>query len=932
MRDNSAAQVSKLAQLRALHTYLKQSLRSKYTSLGQAYVADMESKGFRLTTAQKKAVKEKARLLSAAAVSDMDVAGLADGARRIALEDPVSVDIDLSVPDEEVSLLDSTMRSIGVPCPSNSCALPKKNVLCPANRAAIRRAIDNKVGRSNARLSNVPVNGRVSNNVRTGKSTLQVPGNGLNDRVESNDDRVPVSPVPSMGPLNMSLQPAGGDLALRQNMPTGGMMGSGGGIPQMNLPLRQNTMGGGLMGGGMMGGGIPQMDLPLMPNMPMGGFGGGLMGGPQMDLPLMPNMPMGGFGGGLMGGPQMDLPLMPNMPMGRMGGFNPQMLDSALTPPGYQFNPAPFDPRRNQENRRNEWVEDMQALYRHRGHPNFEPFKDVVERKYEKVPIARERIEQAERGHRTRIQSNPKTQNKLYIRPDMTKEQAVAAYKQALRSGADKAELKRQMEAWSQAYRLRNVKGRRSGRAQTAQSPQAAAGQAAARRAAQSPQAAGVRAEDQRRVRIPQGSSPSSPFASPSSMLSSRQYIRPDMSKEQAVAAYKQALRSGVDKVQLRAQMKAWSQAYRLRNVKGRRSGRAQTAQSPQAAAGQAAARRAAQAQAAQSPQAAAAQAQAAQARGVARLTIRPDMSKEQAITAYKQAIRSGADKAQLKQEIKAWSQAYRLRNVKGRRSGRALALLEPSQQPRPMDRDWRSVLGVTATDTPETIRKKYQMRLRSAHPNRGGTADAFRAVRGAWEAYQRQHSIQQQPASSIRSVIRPDTNPQQAVAAYQQAKRSGVDRQRVEREMEAWRQTQRQRNVLQRRTGVPIIRTDMNPQQAVAAYKQAIRSGVDRRRVEREMGVWRQAQRQRNVRGRRQRALGFPQRAMSKSVSSRQSPRSVARGLPSLSTESTGSTGSGSVTNTATFRGRPVQRLARSPRRSRSFARGSRSSSRRRR
>ena len=910
MRDNSAAQVSKLAQLRALHTYLKQSLRSKYTSLGQAYVADMESKGFRLTTAQKKAVKEKARLLSAAAVSDMDVAGLADGARRIALEDPVSVDIDLSVPDEEVSLLDSTMRSIGVPCPSNSCALPKKNVLCPANRAAIRRAIDNKVGRSNARLSNVPVNGRVSNNVRTGKSTLQVPGNGLNDRVESNDDRVPVSPVPSMGPLNMSLQPAGGDLALRQNMPTGGMMGSGGGMPQM--------------------------DLPLMPNMPMGGGYGGLMGGgmPQIDLPLM-----GGYGGG-----------------GMMSGgvFDPQMLDSSRVPPGYQYNPAPFTPGRNLQNRGREWVDDMQALYQHRGHPDFELLKRALSEKYDLLPVARERINEAERGHQKRLrekrdkatnqstnQSTNRQRNgtgagqgrgRLIIRPDMTKEQAVAAYKQALRSGVDKVQLRAQMKAWSQAYRLRNVKGRRSGRAQTAQSPQAAAGQAAARRAAQSPQAAGVRAEDQRRVRIPQGSSPSSPFASPSSMLSSRQYIRPDMSKEQAVAAYKQALRSGVDKVQLRAQMKAWSQAYRLRNVKGRRSGRAQTAQSPQAAAGQAAARRAAQAQAAQSPQAAAAQAQAAQARGVARLTIRPDMSKEQAITAYKQAIRSGADKAQLKQEIKAWSQAYRLRNVKGRRSGRALALLEPSQQPRPMDRDWRSVLGVTATDTPETIRKKYQMRLRSAHPNRGGTPDAFLAVRGAWEAYQRQHSIQQQPASSIRSVIRPDTNPQQAVAAYQQAKRSGVDRQRVEREMEAWRQTQRQRNVLQRRTGVPIIRTDMNPQQAVAAYKQAIRSGVDRRRVEREMGVWRQAQRQRNVRGRRQRALGFPQRAMSKSVSSRQSPRSVARGLPSLSTESTGSTGSGSVTNTATFRGRPVQRLARSPRRSRSFARGSRSSSRRRR
>lgn len=140
MRDNSAAQVSKLAQLRALHTYLKQSLRSKYTSLGQAYVADMESKGFRLTPAQKKAVKEKARLLSAAAVSDMDVAGLADGARRIALEDPVSVDIDLSAPDEEVSLLNSTMRSIGVPCPSNSCALSKKNaksVLCADRKSVV---------------------------------------------------------------------------------------------------------------------------------------------------------------------------------------------------------------------------------------------------------------------------------------------------------------------------------------------------------------------------------------------------------------------------------------------------------------------------------------------------------------------------------------------------------------------------------------------------------------------------------------------------------------------------------------------------------------------------------------------------------------------------------------------------------------------------
>ena len=119
--QNDIAQVSKMAQLRALHTYLKTALRSKYTSLGKAYIANMEAKGYRLTEPQKKAMREKAKMLSSAAVFDMEVAGLADGARRIAQEDALGTDIDLSAPPGEIAQLEADMKALGVPCPSESC-------------------------------------------------------------------------------------------------------------------------------------------------------------------------------------------------------------------------------------------------------------------------------------------------------------------------------------------------------------------------------------------------------------------------------------------------------------------------------------------------------------------------------------------------------------------------------------------------------------------------------------------------------------------------------------------------------------------------------------------------------------------------------------------------------------------------------------------
>src|SRR5210317_2097260 len=89
----------KTAQLRALHTYLKRALKDKYAQISRAYIANMEAQGVQLTDSQRRALKTKARELSAAYVSDLEISGLKEGIRQVSLEGPIPIDTSVNLPN-----------------------------------------------------------------------------------------------------------------------------------------------------------------------------------------------------------------------------------------------------------------------------------------------------------------------------------------------------------------------------------------------------------------------------------------------------------------------------------------------------------------------------------------------------------------------------------------------------------------------------------------------------------------------------------------------------------------------------------------------------------------------------------------------------------------------------------------------------------------
>jgi len=51
----------------------------------------------------------------------------------------------------------------------------------------------------------------------------------------------------------------------------------------------------------------------------------------------------------------------------------------------------------------------------------------------------------------------------------------------------------------------------------------------------------------------------------------------------------------------------------------------------------------------------------------------------------------------------------------------------------------WSQVLCVSADDTPETIKAAYLCARKAAHPDAGGTVDAFHRVQRAWEQFRQE-------------------------------------------------------------------------------------------------------------------------------------------------------------------------------------------------
>ncbi|MGC4087715.1 MAG: J domain-containing protein [Polyangiaceae bacterium] len=52
-------------------------------------------------------------------------------------------------------------------------------------------------------------------------------------------------------------------------------------------------------------------------------------------------------------------------------------------------------------------------------------------------------------------------------------------------------------------------------------------------------------------------------------------------------------------------------------------------------------------------------------------------------------------------------------------------------------------VLGVSAQATPEEVKRAYRQRALETHPDRGGTAEAFRRVHSAFESIQKRRTSQ---------------------------------------------------------------------------------------------------------------------------------------------------------------------------------------------
>ena len=168
----------KTAQLRALHTYLKRALKDKYAQISRAYIANMEAQGVQLTDSQRRALKTKARELSAAYVSDLEISGLKEGIRQVSLEGPIPIDTSVNLPN--------VLRGqIKPPCKKEYACNSSPNAWTPGMTpvnvpTSVRMNKKSKNGRLGSlgptvMITSPPINNRPRNNAATALVTPSTP-------------------------------------------------------------------------------------------------------------------------------------------------------------------------------------------------------------------------------------------------------------------------------------------------------------------------------------------------------------------------------------------------------------------------------------------------------------------------------------------------------------------------------------------------------------------------------------------------------------------------------------------------------------------------------------------------------------------------------------------------------------------------------------